>query len=101
MLYTIKRINRTVELNDDLVKKYLEYDELRDQPFSIIIRTQFGHAPTEAEISDKDLSILCNDILLSELKALALLPKAVSVVENNYKELKDSTELGEMKEYPL
>lgn len=101
MLYTIGRINRTVNLNDDLVSKYLEYDELHEQPFSIVIRTRFGHAPSETEISDDDLSALCNDVLLSELKALALLPKAISFIDNNYINYKEQSENGELIEKQL
>lgn len=84
MLYTIKRLNRTVDLNDDLVNKYCEYESLRDQPFSIVVRAKYGHCPTEGEVSDAELSELCNSVLLSELKAMALLPKAVSVIEEKY-----------------
>ena len=84
MLYTISRINRTVDLDNDLVSKYLEYDELHEQPFSIVVRTKFGHSPTKEEISDADLSSLCNEILLSELKALALLPNALSAINDEF-----------------
>ncbi len=101
MLYTINRINRTVNLNDDLVNKYLEYDELHEESFSIVVRTKFGHAPTETEISDDDLSALCNEILLSELKALALLPKALLIIHDNYTTYKQKTENGELIEQQL
>ena len=97
MKFTIGRLERTVELDDALVKKYCEYDELREQPFSIVIRTKFGHKPTPEEISDDDLSKLCNEILLSELKALAMLPAAVSMVD----QLEEQTRKGELAEYNL
>lgn len=77
MKYTIERLHRTVELNDELVEKYCQYDELHDQSFSIVVRTKFGHIPTEEEVSNEELSKICNDILLEELKALSLLPQAV------------------------
>jgi len=77
MQYTITRLNRTVELDDLLVEEYCKVEKLREQPFSIVIKSQFGHAPTIEEISDEELSHLCNQILISELKALCLLPKAL------------------------
>ena len=81
MLYTIKKINRTVNLDDELVKKCKEYDELRDYTFCIVIRTKYGHAPTREEVSDSELSQLCNEILLSELKALMKLPQALRFID--------------------
>lgn len=101
MFYHIKRLNRTIELDDNLVKEYTKYDELRDQPFSIAARSKFGHAPSIEEISDKELSILCNEVLLSELKALALLPQAISVIEQNMAEYKNSSNKGTLIEYEL
>lgn len=84
MIYKIDRINRTVALDDNLASKYREYDEIHDQMFAIAIRIRYGHVPTASEASDDELSKLCNDVLLTELKAMALLPKAVQVVEDNY-----------------
>lgn len=91
MLYNITRLNRTVNLDDRLVQEYTKVDEIREQSFSIVIRSRFGHNPTEEEISDEELSNLCNEILFSEMKALALLPNAISFVCNNYEEYKEKT----------
>lgn len=101
MLYTIKRLNRTVNLDDDLVDKYCQYDILRDQPFSIIVRSKYGHCPTQEELSDEDLSIICNDVLLAELKTLALLPEAMSVIKQNYDTLYKQTQEGKLVEYKI
>lgn len=96
MIYRINRIGRTVDLDDALVNKYTEYDELHEQSFSIAIRTKYGHNPSEEEVTDEDLSIFCNDILLTELKALALLPKAVMLIDNNYPAYKELTKNGDL-----
>ena len=101
MQYTITKIGRTVTLDDKLVDKYTQYDELREHPFSIRIKSQFGHKPTIEEISDEELSKLCNEILLDELKALTLLPKAITVIEEKYKDIKDKTNTDTPFEYPL
>lgn len=101
MKYTIHKLNRTVYLNDELVNKYCEYDEIRETMFSIPIRTQFGHAPLNEEISDNALSELCNKILLSSLKALALLPEAVSTIENNKEQLSEAAINGTLLESKL
>ena len=54
MKYFITRLDRTVELDDILVQKYCEYENLREQPFSIVIKSKFGHKPTKEEISDEE-----------------------------------------------
>lgn len=82
MEYYISKLNRTVALNDELVQEYCKYDELREHSFSIVIKTKFGHNPSQEEISDEELSALCNQILFSELKAFSLLPKALSTINN-------------------
>jgi hypothetical protein len=97
MRYAITGINRTVELSDELANEYRKYDELREQPFRIVIRSRFGHAPSRDEVSDEELSVICNEVLLHELKALALLPKAVTVV----KQLAEHAEKGEQAEIQL
>ena len=98
MKYHIERLNRTVELYDRIVEEYTKYEKLRDQPFSIIVRNQFGHAPSQEEISDNDLSELCNEILLTELKAIAALPVTAQFIrqhENEYKESSDNNIIRE------
>ncbi len=91
MLYRIERIGRTVDLDDDIVNEYLKYESsLRDQPFSIAIRSTYGHDPSESEASDEELSALCNDILLSELKALVYMPEVLKVWEKHKDSLSGS-----------
>lgn len=101
MLYKINRLNRTVDLDDILVNKYCEYETLRDQPFSIVIRSKYGHCPTKEELSDEELSKICNEVLFSELKALALLPKALSVVAENYDDFVKQTKENKIIKYSL
>ncbi len=92
MTYSIKRIGRTVELNDALVEEYLKYeDSLRDQPFSIVIRSTYGHEPSESEVSNEELSRLCNEVLLSELKAIAFMPEILKVWEDHKEEFAGKT----------
>ena len=68
MKYFIKRINRTVELDDTLVNLYREYKEIKDSLFTIVIYNEYGNSPTIDCVSDKDLSLICNECILNELK---------------------------------
>ncbi len=77
MKYFISKINRIVELDDKLVKEFLKYDELRDSIFTILLRSNFKNGLSESNISDKELSSVCNRILLTELTAIADLPSAL------------------------
>lgn len=86
MKYFIKHIGREVELNDEIVKVYQEYIVLRDNPFSIAARSKFGHSPSKEEMSDEELSILCNEVMLSELKTLEMMPKVNQFLDNHFKE---------------
>lgn len=54
MLYNISKLNRTVELSDELVSEYTKHDELREHSFSIVVKAKFGHAPSADEISDEE-----------------------------------------------
>ena len=101
MRYTITRLSRTVNLDDELVNEYLKYDELREQPFAIVVRTKFGHAPTVEEVDDKDLSDLCNKILLNELTMLGELPKVIEKFEKHYEEIKEASKQGKLLDYRL
>ena len=102
MKFFIKDINRTVDLNETLVDKYLEVDdELTGGSFTIAILSKYGHAPTKDEISDEALSELCNDILLGDLKAFALIPKAINYVEGHHNQWEESSNKGELLEVIL
>jgi len=91
MKYEIKRIGRTVDLDDEILKMYREYMVLRDNPFAIVARSQFGHNPTKEEISDEELSALCNEVMLSELKTIEIMPKISEFLEKNYEKWTDGT----------
>lgn len=98
MEYTIRRLNnRVVDLDEDIVAKYCEMSTLRDQPFSIMVRSRYGHVPSEKELSRRDLSLLCNEVLLDEMKALCLLPKALEKADL----LREASENNELVEYAL
>lgn len=101
MKYDIKKINRSVELDDNLVSEYTKYSELHEQSFTIIIRSTFGHAPTKEEINDADLSKICNEILLSELQTMSLLPEALEIVDNHRKEIEMASKNDEFLEYKI
>lgn len=94
MLFELKKINRIVDLNDELVNEYTKYEELHENPFFISIRAEFKHNPTKEEISDEELSNFCNEILLDELKAYALLPKAIQIIEKYYDEMMELSNKG-------
>ena len=83
-----------VDLDDELVAEYCKYETLREHPFCIVILSQFGHNPTVDEISDKELSKLCNEILLDELKALSLLPEVIKLIERRFEDLNEYAEKG-------
>lgn len=101
MKYDIKKINRSVELDDNLVSEYTKYSELYEQSFTIIIRSTFGHAPTKEEINDAELSKMCNEILLSELQTMSLLPEALEIVDNHRKEIEMASKNDEFLEYKI
>ena len=84
MKYYISQINRTVELNDELVKQHAELDVLHEAPFVIAVITEYGHEPDKEEISDEELSKFCNQVLASEIQALRDLPAVAEFATRNY-----------------
>ena len=95
MRYFIKRLNREVNLDDHLVSEYTKYEQLRDQPFSIAVRSEYGHAPTEDEVSNEELSRICNETLLMELKVISIMPKLVECVDKNYDYISQASKDGD------
>ena len=93
MKYHISKINRTIELNDKLVKEFTKYDELRDSIFTILLRSKYKNKLSETDISDKELSSVCNEILLTELKAIADMPAAIETYMNNIGLFKKGTDI--------
>ncbi len=81
MKFDVVGLNRIVELDDEIVAEYCRYKPLSEDPFVIVAISEYGHEPTAQEVSDEELSKLCNEVLLSDLKALALLPNALAFVD--------------------
>ena len=94
MKFDVVGLNRIVELDDEIVAEYCRYKPLSEDPFVIVAISEYGHEPTVQEVSDEELSKLCNEVLLSDLKALALLPNALAFVEKNTQDLKEVTDGG-------
>lgn len=44
---------------------------------------------------------MCNEVLFSDLKAMALLPKALEIINNHREEQKKNSDNGVCVEYPL
>ena len=101
MKYEIKKMGRIVELNDEIVNLYQQVGKIDDSPFIIVIKSKFGHFPTEMEASDLELSKLCNEILMDELEAMTLIPKALKTVIEHETELKEATRTGREMEFIL
>lgn len=68
---------------------------MRDQPFSIAVRFEYGHAPTEDEVSNEELSRICNETLLMELKVISIMPKLVECVDENYDYISQASKDGD------
>ena len=72
MEYFVEEINRSVELDNELANLFLQVDEPSDSLFLIQI---YGATPDASELTDEELSELCNSALLKELQMYALLPR--------------------------
>ena len=102
MLYLGKCIiTSTYKSNKPYSIIFSKYSELHEQSFTIIIRSTFGHAPTKKEINDAELSKMCNEILLSELQTMSLLPEALEIVDNHRKEIETASKNNEFFEYKI
>ena len=101
MKYMISQLNREVELDDLLVNEYVKYDDLTEYNFVIVLASKFGHLPTKEEISDEELSQICNKVLFGELKALTLLPKALEVISQHREELTEAAKTGTLLQFSL
>lgn len=101
MKFDVTGLNRIVELNDDIAAEYCKYKSLSEDPFVIVAISEYGHEPTADEVSDEELSKMCNEVLLSDLKALALLPDALSFVEEHEQDLRDVAAVGIPMSFPL
>ena len=75
MKFELKKLGITVDLDDELYNEYSKYDDVRENNFGICILSKYWD--NYKNISIDELSKLCDEVLLSNLKALALLPKAI------------------------
>ena len=94
MKYYISQINRTVELDDELVRQHAELDILHEAPFVIAVITEYGHEPDQEEVSDEKLSEFCNQVLDSEIQALKALPYVAEFATRNEKMLREAAGRG-------
>ena len=102
MKFYISKINRIVELDDKIVNKYLQLEYvLKEGPFIIGIYGEYEHYPSEEEISQAELSTLCNKILLNEIEALLAMPSVIKCVQNHYDKFLEATESNELLEYEV
>lgn len=96
MEYYIKELNRTVELDDNLVKKYEELEgPLRDAPFVLSTYFTYGYEPSEDEISNEKFSIFCNEVLCGEIETSLALPEVTDFIINNKDKIHKATKNGE------
>lgn len=102
MRYYIEALNREVELNDELVNAYKELEgELRQGPFVIVVLSKYGHEPTEQEISNEELSALCNKILATEIKVDLDMPRIIEAIYKHEKEFEKAAQEGELLEFDI
>jgi len=86
MKYYLEEINKTIKLDDELVKEYTKYNKLTDSMFLIPIYIKYGDDLSKEPIFDKDLSQICNDTILGELEVMAALPSFLKYLESHRKE---------------
>lgn len=102
MKFYSEKLNRTINLNDNLVNEYLQFeDEIRDTPFAIVVIGKYGHEPTKEEISDEELSELCNRVLASEIKVNLAMPKIIQCIDENYEKFEQASKEGELLEFDI
>lgn len=101
MQYIINRLNRAVELDDELVQHYLEFGELTEHNFIMALRFKYGHLPTEVEITDEELSSICNEVLLTDLETFIQLPKIIELMMEHQEEFHRAAKEGTLLEFKL
>lgn len=101
MKILIEQLNRTVELEDDLVRAYLEYSEIREYNLIIMLVSKYGHLPAEEEISDEELSRLFTEVLTDELKLYMDLPRILKTVMEYREEFIAASKAGTLLEIPI
>ena len=95
MIFRMPKIGRTVELDDQITSMYLKTVEpsvMTESPFILAMKVDFGHYPSEAEMSAEELSKYCNNVLLQELEFSAALPKITDFLSSGGEEaIRDAT----------
>jgi len=86
MKYHISEINRDVDLDDRIVNLYQKVSEISDDVLLIPVYSRMA----KGEISDKEMSLICNDALLGEMEMLSLMPG----IEKNLEEIKKAFSSG-------
>ena len=81
MYFNITRINKTVELDDELVKAYTKYKDLKERLFIIALRLHFGEIPED--ITDKELSYFCNNAIIRDLNNMRDDAIVMDFIRNN------------------
>lgn len=82
--FYIEKIGRVVELDDELVKKFLETgEELKQNIFTVRIKTHYGDDYRINNVSDKELSAFCNEALFYEINLRYEYPKIYAWLNRN------------------
>jgi len=82
MKYTLTRLNNlTIDLNDKLVEEYQKYDDITEFSFCIAIKNKYGENYNSTPI--EEINQLCNEVLLTELKAITLLSKTIQTISES------------------
>ena len=68
MKYKIKKIDREVELDDELVSAYEKVREIRENTFVISLCLRYGDKLDE--VNEDELSEACNKALVDDLEAM-------------------------------
>jgi hypothetical protein len=101
MKYYIPEMDRTAELDDELVKEYCKHDSLRGNTFLVAFCMEYGKIPTRDEVSDDEFSEMCNELLADDIKCLAMLPAALAIINSNREEWHRKAAAGEFVEIDL
>lgn len=101
MKYTISALNRSIELDDTLVNEYLKYDDIMECNFVLAVISKIGHLPKKEEISEEELSKLCNEVLLDDLKVMIDFPQIITTLERHLSDMNNATKTGTLLNYKI
>lgn len=83
MKFNLLKIGRTVDIDDNIAKEYQKFKDIRENLFLLNIYSEFGKYPNETEVTDSDLSLLCNKTLVEDLENMAIHGTAIKFLEEN------------------